>query len=75
LAALFTTLGIAIIGGIFSGWVASNFGRPTHHLFEDVENFYEVPVDKALHKNCPDSDHQLKVQRLPTEQESPSKLN
>jgi len=50
LAALFTTMGIALLGGAFSGFVASKVGRTPKHLFEDIEHWhgvnYDFPVDK-----------------------------
>ena len=60
LAALFTTLFIAIVGGAFSGWISSKVGRNPHHLFEDVEHFVHVHYEHNLDKHCPDDDHQDK---------------
>jgi ammonium transporter Rh len=50
LAALLTTMGIALLGGAFSGFIASKVGRTPKHLFEDIEHWhgvnYDFPVDK-----------------------------
>jgi len=58
LAALFTTMGIALLGGAFSGFIASKVGRTPKHLFEDIEHWhgvnYDFPVDKDEHEHEPE---------------------
>lgn len=51
LAALGCTLGISIIGGLISGFLASRFGA-VDLLFDDKEHFEEVEYDfMEVHKN------------------------
>jgi len=51
-AALCTSLGIAILGGAFTGFIAQFIGRPPKYLFEDIEHFREVEYDFP-HKHVP----------------------
>lgn len=48
LAALFTTMGIALLSGAFAGFVASKVGRPPKNLFEDVEHWHNVQYDTPV---------------------------
>ena len=40
ISALFTTLAIAIVGGLLSGLIASRFGK-LEKYFDDTEHFHE----------------------------------
>jgi hypothetical protein len=64
LAALFTTVGIALLGGAFSGFIASKVGRTPEHLFEDIEHWhgvnYDFPVDKDTDEHEAEHDKSTK---------------
>jgi ammonium transporter Rh len=64
LAALFTTMGIALLGGAFSGFIASKVGRTPKHLFEDGEHWhgvnYDFPVDKDEDEHEPEKESHSK---------------
>jgi len=58
LAALFTTVGIAILGGAFSGFIASKVGRTPKQLFYDNEHWHGVNYDFPIDKD--ESEHEPK---------------
>ena len=44
ISALVTTLAIAILGGLLSGFIASRFGK-LEHFFDDTQHFHECEPD------------------------------
>ena len=55
IAALAISLGIALLGGAFSGFVASRVGRKVQHLFDDEEHWhgcaYDIPLEEEEEEN------------------------
>jgi hypothetical protein len=45
IAMLFISIGIALLGGAFSGFIASRLGRTIEHIFNDEENWMHCTYD------------------------------
>lgn len=83
MATLATTLGIAISGGLVTGWLASKIGRTPQLLFEDKEHWMHVEYDwevakeeKKTPEDKPDADKNEKEEKRKNKvepSENPSK--